>query len=101
MTELDPEIEAVQLKRVNPVTADELRIARLKLGLSQQDLAQIVGVSVVTIYRWEKGGIMSDLSLIKLSKALKYAKEKQAPKPKYPTKPEVFHARTQPVSVAE
>lgn len=101
MTELEPEIEAVELKRVNPIKAEDLRIARLKLGLSQQNLAQIVGVSPTTIYRWEKGGIMSDLSLIKLSKALKYAKEKQAPKPKYPTKPEVFHARTQSLPVAE
>lgn len=37
------------------VTGDEIRDMRLRLGLTQQQLAERVGTVVATIHRWETG----------------------------------------------
>lgn len=36
-------------------TAIKIKEERLKLGISQADFAQMIGVSVATVNRWEKG----------------------------------------------
>ena len=38
-----------------PGLGDRLRIARDESGLSQQAVAELVGVSWMTVYRWEHG----------------------------------------------
>jgi transcriptional regulator with XRE-family HTH domain len=35
---------------------DALQAARLRAGLSQENLARLVGVTVRTTWRWERGG---------------------------------------------
>ena len=35
--------------------ADSIKFVRLKLNLSQEDLARAIGVSFATVNRWEKG----------------------------------------------
>jgi len=35
--------------------ASEIREARLKMGLTQEKFASLVGVNSFTIHRWEKG----------------------------------------------
>ena len=37
------------------MTGDELRAARLRLGLSQEGLAEVFGVPASTVWRWETG----------------------------------------------
>lgn len=52
-------------------TGKIIRENRLKLGLTQNQLGDILGVSFKTISRWENGNYMPDISmLIPLSKAL-------------------------------
>ena len=51
--------------------AEKIKYVRIKLGLSQEDLAHELGVSFATINRWENGNYMPDLSLLEpLSKEL-------------------------------
>ncbi len=48
-----------------------LKDARAKRGMSQQDLAVAVGVTVATVYRWEKGrAVPSRLARQKLDEIL-------------------------------
>ena len=37
------------------LTPEQLRARRLALGLTQAQLASLLGASTMTIYRWEKG----------------------------------------------
>lgn len=37
------------------MTSADLKVARKKLGLSQRELAEVLGVDVGTISRWERG----------------------------------------------
>ena len=37
------------------MTATEFRARRLALGLTQAQLAELLGASTMTVYRWEKG----------------------------------------------
>jgi transcriptional regulator with XRE-family HTH domain len=37
------------------MTADEIRALRVRLGLTQEQMAQRMGVSFATINRWENG----------------------------------------------
>jgi len=51
---------------------------RLKLGLSQRDLAKLVGVSLPTIATWEQGvGQPSESNYKKLRLALGYQDEEE------------------------
>ena len=36
-------------------TPDKIRALRTKLGLKQQEFAELLGVHIVTISRWEQG----------------------------------------------
>jgi transcriptional regulator with XRE-family HTH domain len=40
---------------VNPVTADELKRKRERLGLTQAELAKRLGITKITILRYENG----------------------------------------------
>lgn len=37
------------------LTAEKIKKTRLKIGLSQQQLADLMGISKITISRWERG----------------------------------------------
>lgn len=51
--------------------ADNIRHARSKLGLSQEELAEKVGVSRTTVTQWERGDYLPKLErMAKLSEAL-------------------------------
>jgi len=42
-------------KRIRGMSSAELRQIRLQLGLSQMELAKILGVQQPTVSRWERG----------------------------------------------
>jgi transcriptional regulator with XRE-family HTH domain len=44
-----------KVKRIYPLTAKKLRKQREDLGLTQAELADILGVKRLTVFRWEKG----------------------------------------------
>lgn len=58
-------------------TKDIIKQRRKELGLTQQDIADVVGVSKPTVNRWENGGIdnIGSRKLSKLAKALKTTAE--------------------------
>jgi len=43
------------MARLRQLTAKEVRAFRVKLGYSQEQFAQAVGVTVSTVNRWENG----------------------------------------------
>jgi DNA-binding transcriptional regulator YiaG len=42
---------------VKPMTPEELRRLRLSLDMSQQDFSQFLGVTVMSVSRWENGHV--------------------------------------------
>jgi len=44
---------------------DQIRIHRLKRGLSQQALGEILGVSAVAVHKWEKGLSQPDIPTLR------------------------------------
>ena len=53
---------------------DNIRKARKKMGLTQEELASVIGVTSQAVSRWESGAGMPDISmLIPLAKALREA----------------------------
>jgi DNA-binding transcriptional regulator YiaG len=56
---------------------ETIKELRHKLGLSQEGLARKLGVSVITVRRWEKGSFKpSPLALLRIEELLKKAKSK-------------------------
>jgi putative transcriptional regulator len=54
---------------------ESIRALRLKLGLSQEALARKLGVSVITVRRWEKGSFKpSPLALLRIYELTKEIK---------------------------
>ena len=53
--EAKPEVSDDKLKRFRP-TSKMVKALRAKLGLSQGDLAKLVGVSTQAVYLWERKG---------------------------------------------
>ena len=51
-------------------TADRIKKMRESAGLSQADLAQMIGVDVNTVWRWEKNRSSSERSIKKIAQAL-------------------------------
>lgn len=52
--------EAPGLARFDGVTANQLRRLRTRLGLSQEALARLLGVSFATVNRWESEAATSE-----------------------------------------
>lgn len=46
--------------------SNEIKEKRKKLGLTQQELADLVGVNIRTIQRWEKESQQNIINIIKL-----------------------------------
>jgi len=54
---------------------EAIKELRLKLGLSQEGLARKLGVSVLTVRRWEKGSFKpSPLALLRIEELIKELK---------------------------
>src|SRR5664279_5112189 len=49
---------------------DQITAARIRMGMSQQDLADRIGSSLRSIGNWERGERISTRNLVKLSDAL-------------------------------
>jgi transcriptional regulator with XRE-family HTH domain len=57
------------------INGKRIKIAREKSGLTQAKLGKVLGVSSVTIWRWEANGVeLDDLMLMELSAATDTAK---------------------------
>jgi len=70
-TIIRPKAEGISL-----MDKEAIRELRRKLGLSQEGLARKLGVSVLTVRRWEKGSSKpSPLALTKLEEVIKELKE--------------------------
>ncbi len=73
------------LKRLTP---DEIRMLRERQGLSQAKLAEITGIGVASIKRWESGALIQNASLDARLRALDDRKERKAeprPTPRFRT----------------
>lgn len=46
-----------------PMTGDELKAKRQKLGMTQEELAQELGTTSNTVARWERGVVFNGQSL--------------------------------------
>lgn len=68
------------LRIVQVVTGDEVRRLRKKLGLTQEGLAELVGVTANSVARWERGELgvrESAARLMRLIVTQKTAKTKR------------------------
>lgn len=55
------------------MNAQEIKDIRIKLGVSQERFAHMIGVSFGTVSRWERGGAKpSHLALEKIKSLLKF-----------------------------
>jgi putative zinc finger/helix-turn-helix YgiT family protein len=61
--EANRRISAAFREMAGLLSPDEIRNQRLALGLTQQDLADLLGVAVSTLSRWETGGQIQQRSL--------------------------------------
>jgi len=57
---LQRQIADAYRKKKNLITGDEIRILRESRGLSQEKLAELLGVGIASIKRWELGNIQSE-----------------------------------------
>ncbi|TAL31732.1 MAG: helix-turn-helix domain-containing protein [Spirochaetes bacterium] len=48
-------IHKVSIAPLTPISANKIRLLRIKLGISQNIFANILGVSIKTIEAWESG----------------------------------------------
>jgi putative transcriptional regulator len=64
------------------VTGDELRDLRKRLGLTQVELAEKVGVASNTVARWERGELGISEPVSRLLRLLEKAKPPRTPKSK-------------------
>ena len=72
------------MKNEVEMTPERIREERLAFGLSQEQLAQSIGVSFTTVNRWENGkAVPSKLASIQLEK---FFASKSKSKPKDPSK---------------
>jgi transcriptional regulator with XRE-family HTH domain len=62
------------------VTGDELRDLRKRLGLTQVELAEKVGVASNTVARWERGELGISEPVSRLVKLLAKVESPQTPK---------------------
>jgi putative zinc finger/helix-turn-helix YgiT family protein len=53
--EANREISAAFRKQAGLLSPEEIRVSRQELGLNQQELADLLGVAVSTLSRWETG----------------------------------------------
>lgn len=53
------------------MTADEIREIRMKLGVTQEKFAQLLGTTATTVNRWENGKVNPSRLYIKEIKELK------------------------------
>ncbi len=59
------------------MTPTEIKDIRVKLGVSQEKLAQLIGVSFGTINRWERGiSKPSNLAMEKIKELTKHKEKK-------------------------
>jgi putative zinc finger/helix-turn-helix YgiT family protein len=63
------------------LTPDEIRALRERNGLTQQKMAELTGIGIASIKRWEAGNMIQNASLDQQMRALDQ-KEYRAPKPK-------------------
>lgn len=55
------------LEDIKTLTATEIRELRYRMGLTQHEFAEVIGVRPVTISRWENGAVTpTRLALIRL-----------------------------------
>jgi transcriptional regulator with XRE-family HTH domain len=60
-------------KEISKILGSNIKKARLNKGLTQKDLAQKMGVSVITIQQWEKGAYTPKTDkMLKLAKIVGY-----------------------------
>ena len=50
------------------VEPNQIKSLRLRLGMRQIDLAQTLGVHVLTVSRWERGAVQPPAPMVKLLK---------------------------------
>jgi DNA-binding transcriptional regulator YiaG len=64
--------------------AQEVRELRLKLHLTQEDLAALIGISWMSVHRWEHGRCpppFATLALLRVMAAHREARERMPPPP--------------------
>jgi DNA-binding transcriptional regulator YiaG len=44
--------------RGNALKSKEIKRRRIERGLTQEDLAELLGVNITTVYRWETGAYL-------------------------------------------
>lgn len=62
------------------MSGEDIKKKRKELGLSQTDLAEKLGVSMTTIYNWERGGVIPGTAVKRLKDVLFGIKENPSDK---------------------
>lgn len=71
-------LEAEFRKLLGLLMPDEIRTHRLNRGLSQQQLADLIGISVSTLSRWETGAQIQQRSLDKMLRLVFFTPDARA-----------------------
>jgi DNA-binding transcriptional regulator YiaG len=70
-------VRALLMKTNGPPTPGYLRSLREALGLTQSELARIIGVNKLTVSRWERGKLHPSLASIRALRSLRDRSVKQ------------------------
>ncbi|MDP3350304.1 MULTISPECIES: helix-turn-helix domain-containing protein [unclassified Hydrogenophaga] len=54
---LEPQMKTAREKKVNLFDAKEFAATRQRLGLTQAEMATVLGSSSLSVYKWEKGNV--------------------------------------------